>query len=174
MTKEATVFSYDARAHSSASSATLWQLLVDAHTWPTWTTIEELVVEQSDGLSVSDGRSAVGTIQAFRTGDVVTSERIHELVPGSRFCYEDVTNDFLSDYRAVVELNPDEGGTSIRWHGTYRARPDLETVLPDYLQGVMQRYVDGLAARAEDIESARARPAGAQGADRAAAWTGRI
>ena len=143
--------SYDAEAVSSASPATIWRLLVDARTWPTWTPVDELVVERSSGLEADGGRSGVGTVQAFRTGDVVTCERITELVP-ERLRYEDAVNFALHDYRAVVELTPREDGTVIRWRGTYGTSPELETVLPDYLQGVMQQHVDGLAARAEEIE----------------------
>lgn len=144
--------SYDAGTVSSASPATIWRLLVDARTWPTWTPVDELVVERSSGLGADGGRSGVGTVQAFRTGDVVTSECITELVPERRFCYEDAVNFAMHDYRAVVELTPGAGGTVIRWRGTYGVSPGLEAVLPDYLQGVMQQHVDGLAARAEGIE----------------------
>ena len=144
--------SYDAEAVSSGSPATIWGLLVDARTWPTWTPVDELVVEQSSGLGAGSGRSAVGTVQAFRTGDVVTAERISELVPERRFCYEDAVNFAMHDYRAVVELTPGAGGTVIRGRGTYGTTPGLETALPDYLQGVMQQHVDGIAARAEEIE----------------------
>lgn len=94
----------------------------------------------------------MGTVQAFRTGDVVTCERISELVPERRFCYEDAVNFAMHDYRAVVELTPRAGGTVIRWRGTYGTSPGLETVLPPYLHGVMQQHVAGLAARAEEIE----------------------
>ena len=145
--------SYDATTVSSASPSTLWRLLVDARTWPTWTPVDELVVERSSGLEGAGGRSAVGTVQAFRTGDVVTSERITELVAERRFVYVDVVNFAIHDYQAIVELSPEERGTVIRWHGTYGTTPDLETVLPDFLQGVMQQHVDGLAARAEEIEA---------------------
>ena len=147
--------SYSAETISSASPAAIWQLLIDAHTWPQWTPVDELVVERSSGLDADGGRSGLGTVQSFRTGDVVTSERITELVAERRFCYEDVVNDAMHDYRAIVELSPDEDGTVIRWRGTYGTRPDLETILPDYLQNVMQQHVDGLAARAEQIEGRR-------------------
>lgn len=144
--------SYDTESVSSASAATIWRLLVDARTWPTWTPVDELVVERSSGLEADGGRSGVGTVQAFRTGDVVTCERISELVPERRFCYEDAVNFAMHDYRAVVELTPRAGGTVIRWRGTYGTSPGLETVLPPYLHGVMQQHVAGLAARAEEIE----------------------
>jgi hypothetical protein len=139
---------YDVTAESTAPLSAVWALLLDPRSWPTWTPIDALEGDQSQGLS-ADGRDRVGAIRAFRTGDVVTKERIMALEPERRFAYEGVESPYMSDYHAVVELQPLPGdGTRIRWHGTYTVPSEMREQFQGYLGGFMQDMANGLAAQA--------------------------
>ncbi|HEY2700769.1 MAG TPA: hypothetical protein VGJ45_35290 [Pseudonocardiaceae bacterium] len=70
----------------------MWGLLIDGRSWPRWSSgLDELVAERSSGLD-PHGQDGVGAIRAFRTGRVVTGERLTELVDGRRLAYEDAFN----------------------------------------------------------------------------------
>jgi uncharacterized protein YndB with AHSA1/START domain len=105
---------YRVSATTSAPVATVWGLLIDGRSWPQWSSgLDELVEARSTGLDPG-GRDTVGTVRAFRTGRVVTGERLTELVGGRRIAYEDAFNFSIKDYRAVVDLEPTAaGGTTI-------------------------------------------------------------
>ncbi|MEU2688574.1 SRPBCC family protein [Streptomyces hygroscopicus] len=149
--------SYDVTADSAAPPDAVWTLLLNPRSWPEWSRIDALETGQSHGLS-PDGRDGVGAIRAFRTGKSVTRERITALEPGRRFAYEGVENSNMADYRATVELHElPGGGTRIRWHGTYLARPGTRWVFQRYLRRFMQTMVTGLAEHAAgpDVPPAR-------------------
>ncbi|WP_062993522.1 SRPBCC family protein [Nocardia anaemiae] len=140
--------SYDVTAESPATPAAVWSLLLDPHSWPVWTPIDALETEQSVGLS-ADGRDGVGAIRAFRTGKVVTKERITALEPERLFAYEGTENPYLRDYQAAIELTElPGGGTRIRWHGTFTARVGTRSFQQWYLRRFMQTMATGLAEHA--------------------------
>lgn len=146
---------YDVTAESRATASTVWSLLVDAHSWPRWGTVDALVADASERLS-PDGRDGVGAVRAFRTGDVVTSERITELRPDELFAYEGASNPFMENYSARVTLKErSEGGVEIRWSGEYDVSSDVHALLAPELTRTMQRMVTGLAEAAERSSSAR-------------------
>lgn len=139
---------YDVTAESAAPPAAVWALLLDAHSWPVWSRVDALERTRSTGLS-ADGRDGVGAVRAFRTGKVVTEERITALEPERRFAYEGAENPRLTDYRAAIELTElPGGGTRIRWHGTYSARFGMRWFLKRYLQDFMRDMATGLAEHA--------------------------
>jgi hypothetical protein len=73
--------------------------------------------------SATHGHERVGAVRAFRTGRVVTGERLTELVENRRLSYEDAFNHAMQDYWTVVELEPTPaGGTVISWRGTWFRR----------------------------------------------------
>lgn len=142
------VLKYDVTATSTASPAVVWRLLVDARTWPAWATVDSLVTERSSGLD-PHGRDPVGAVRAFRTGPIVTGERLTGLDEQTQLTYEDAFNWAIHDYRAVVDLTPTaDGGTVIHWHGTYSARWGRGWLMNRVMPSVMQRMADGLAAHA--------------------------
>ncbi|MGY2060749.1 SRPBCC family protein, partial [Nocardia gipuzkoensis] len=122
---------YRVHATTPASVGTVWRLLIDGRSWPRWSSgLDELVEEQSSGLD-PHGHDGVGAVRAFRSGRVVTGERLTELVVGSRMVYEDAFNFALKDYRAVIELKPTiADGTAIEWHGRWRMRPGVGWIMP--------------------------------------------
>lgn len=140
--------SYDVTADSAAPPSAVWALLLDPRSWPVWSRVDALEATRSTGLS-ADGRDGVGAVRAFRTGKVVTKERITALEPDRRFAYEGAENPQLTGYRAAVELTElPSGGTRIRWHGTYSARFGTRWFLKRYLRRFMRGMATGLADHA--------------------------
>ncbi|GAA2628397.1 SRPBCC family protein [Streptomyces axinellae] len=145
---------YDVTATSTAPPAVVWSLLLDARTWPEWSTVDSLDTERSSGLD-PEGRDPVGAVRAFRTGRTVTGERLTGLVEEKQLTYEDAFNPYLHDYRAVIDLAPtNAGGTDIHWHGTFATRWGMGPLMERTLRDVMQRMADGLAAHAAERSAA--------------------
>ncbi|MGV9613584.1 SRPBCC family protein [Nocardia xishanensis] len=136
---------YRVRSTTSAPAGTVWGLLIDGR----WSSgLDELVEERSSGLDPR-GNDGIGAVRAFRTGRVVTGERLTELVQDRFLAYEDAFNFAMKDYRAVVELEPAPiGGTIITWRGTWCMRPEIGWIMPFILPRVMQRMADDLAGYA--------------------------
>ncbi|WIV56035.1 SRPBCC family protein [Amycolatopsis nalaikhensis] len=142
--------SYDVTAESAAPPAAVWALLLDPHSWPSWSRIDALEAARSAGLS-PDGRDRVGAVRAFRTGNVISRERITALKPERRFAYEGVENPRMAGYEAAVELTAlPGGGTRIRWHGTYSTRNGR------LFQWYLRRFMRGMAAGLAEHAAARA------------------
>ncbi|MFE4174080.1 SRPBCC family protein [Streptomyces sp. NPDC056909] len=140
---------YDVTAISKVPSSKVWELLLDARSWPRWGTVDELVLERSENIS-PDRRDTVGAVRAFRTGRVVTSERITELRPQQLFAYEDAGNPFMRNYSARILLDDRSGGgTEIRWCGEYEVAFGTHFILRPQLTRTMRRMVTGLAEAAE-------------------------
>lgn len=148
--------SYEVIAHTEAPPTTVWALLLDPHSWPEWSPIDTLESALSQGLS-PDGRDDVGAIRAFRSGKVVTKERITALDPERQFSYEGVENPQMTDYQAAIELQEiPGGGTRIRWHGTYQARRGMRWFFQWYLRRFMRSMANGLAEFASKPDALRA------------------
>ena len=149
--------SYEVITESAAPPRTVWALLLDPHSWPEWSPIDTLESALAQDLS-PDGSDRVGTIRAFRTGKVVTKERITALDPERRFAYEGLENPQMTDYQAAVELQElPGGGTRIRWHGTYLARRGMRWFFQWYLRRFMRAMATGLAEYAANPDIGRAR-----------------
>ena len=143
---------YDVTVTTTAPPEKVWTLLADARTWPTWSKVDALDTERSEGL---DGDDPVGSVRAFRTGRAVTGERITEKVENRLLAYEDAFNASMRDYRARVELTPTpDGGTSIHWHGEYETNRLMGLFMPRYLQKFMRGMAEGLARHAEALPAA--------------------
>lgn len=76
---------------------------MDARSWPVWSAVGSLDTERSSGLDPG-GRDAIGAVRAFRTGSVVTGERLTGLSEERQLTYEDAFNPFMRNYHAAVEL----------------------------------------------------------------------
>jgi uncharacterized protein YndB with AHSA1/START domain len=132
----------DVRATSAAPPERLYTLLADATTWPEWAPFDEAEVESGQG---------VGEIRRFRKGRVRSKERVATLEPPRRFAYEFLSGLPIRDYRAEVTLDPTpDGGTSVRWHSTFRAKvPGTGWALRRGLGRFIADTVEGLARAAE-------------------------
>lgn len=146
---------YDVRSHTPAPVDMVWKLLQDGRAWPQWSSsLEELVLERSSGLD-PEGRDGPGAVWAFRTGRIVTGERLVAVEPPNHLVYEDAFNLALRDYEAHIRLSTTEGGgTSIHWAGRYRMKPPAGWFLPLMMPRTMQRLADDVAARATQLFNA--------------------
>src|SRR5262245_40379574 len=91
-------------AVSTADPQTVYDLLVDGATWPTWSPLESFTLERPSpepppGASHGEG---LGAIRVFRTGRTASREEIMELVPARRLSYSLLSGLPLTGYRANV------------------------------------------------------------------------
>ncbi|MDR3079800.1 MAG: SRPBCC family protein [Streptomyces sp.] len=138
-----------ASSHSSASAALVYAVLLDAESWPSWTSYYDvewvLPAEVERPARVDDRR----TIRS-RSGRVCCRERVVEMVPDQRFGYEQAAG-LLTSHRGSVDLAPaPQGGIDITWSATYRhTLPLFDTLRRRRLQVL----VDDLASYANAIVS---------------------
>lgn len=126
---------YHVTATSSAPVDAVWRLLIDGRSWPRWSSgLDELVQERSSGLD-PHGQDGVGAIRAFRTGRVVTGERLTDLVDGRR----------------RVDAGPGRRHDD-QLARTWRMRPGIGWTMPFVLPRVMRRMAGDLAAYAADAD----------------------
>jgi hypothetical protein len=141
----------DERAWSAASPKTVYALLADGATWPTWSGIDSFEL-RSPG---DHGGESLNAVRVFRTGRTTSVERLVELVPGRRLSYALLSGLPLRDYRADVDLLPGDGGTLIHWHSTFVAkRAGTGWLYRRVLSRFIRQAVEGLAAHASSVRSA--------------------
>lgn len=79
-------------------------------------------------------------------------ERIVELVPDRRLGYELLAGLPLRDYRADVDLTPEQGGTAIRWSSAFVSKvPGAGGIYRWALTRFMATAADNLATRAAKL-----------------------
>ena len=137
-------YAYAVTSHSQADPDGVFELLIDASTWPTWSPVDSAEVE---GAKDPVGQQQAGDIRVFRTGRSVSRERITGLIPGRRFSYEIVGGQFFRSYQGVVELaEAPQGGTDITWSATFEPRlPRSGPLWSWYLTRFQRRMANGLA-----------------------------
>jgi hypothetical protein len=108
----------DVKAISGAPPGTVYALLRDGATWPTWSPIGSFSLDREG----EHEREGLGAIRIFRTGRTRSCERIVELIPDRRLSYTLVSGLPIRDYRADIDLNPDGDGTTIHWHSTFKGK----------------------------------------------------
>lgn len=142
-----------ARALSSAKPSTVYALLREGATWPTWSPIGSFELrEEGDG-----GGEGLGAIRVFHTGRHHSVERIVALEPDRRFGYALVSGLPIRNYRADVDLTERDGGTEIHWHSSFDAKlPGTGPYIRRTLGRFIQECVDGLAAYAARTNAAPA------------------
>ncbi|WP_432493230.1 SRPBCC family protein [Kineococcus auxinigenes] len=139
---------HDVRARSTASSDQVWELLIDAASWPSWSRIDEPVVHEST-ITSPDGRDGIGAVRASRSGKVVTRGRIVFLQPRSRFACEGENGLYLRNYQAVIDLSGTSGvDTLIHWRGSCETQWGTRWFWQRFMQRFMQSMADGLASHA--------------------------
>ena len=133
------------RAVTSADPATVYALLRDGASWPTWAPIDSFELERP-GQGEPEG---IGAVRVLRGGRVTGRDTIVELVPDRRLSYTHVSNLPIRNYRADVDLEPVDGGTAIRWVSTFDPRgPGDGWLMKRALDGCVARLAHGLAERA--------------------------
>ena len=131
-------------AISTALPEQVWPWLSDTATWPDWTPIELVTIEEAgdaDGLL---------EIRTFTTGRVTVREQVVEKVAAVSYAYILLGGLAVKDYRAQIRLHPQASGTRIEWHTTFRPTvPGMGFVYRRALGKATTEFVEGLAERAE-------------------------
>ena len=141
----------DEQAWSPASPDTVYALLADGSTWPTWSGIDSFEL-RSPGDA---GGESLNAVRVFRTGRTTSVERLVELVPGRRLSYALLNGLPLRDYRADIDLTGVDAGTMIRWHSTFvAARPGTGWMYRLVLSRFIGKAVRGLAEHAAFVREA--------------------
>lgn len=139
---------YTVRAHSTASPERVWQLLVDAPGWPTWSRIPRATYER-EGDPAPHG---VGAIRRMGAGRMVSREEVVAFEPPHHFAYVLHSGLPLRGYRADVHLVPEGTGTEIEWTGGFDSASRL---LGWWWRTVLRSVIIGPLARALAREAAR-------------------
>lgn len=106
----------DVGAKTPAGPATIWALLSDSSTWPSWAPIESFEIERR---AKADG---TGEVRTFTTGRVTVREQIVVCERERRLSYILLGGLAVRDYRADVDLSTGGGSTQIRWHTKFSAK----------------------------------------------------
>jgi hypothetical protein len=134
----------DVRVPTTADPHTIYALLRDGASWPTWSSLGSFeLVREGDGE-----REGLGAVRLFRTGKHESYEELVELVPDRRLSYRLVPPHNLpfATYRADVDLD----GSSIRWHSMFTMKRPGTALLTKLVFGrFIRATARGLAARAE-------------------------
>jgi uncharacterized protein YndB with AHSA1/START domain len=131
---------------TAADPAAVYALLLDGSSWPSWSPIDSVELE-GDG---ADGH--VGTVRVLRSGKVTGRDTIAELVPERRFAYTHESSLPVKDYRGEIDLQPADGGTSIRWVSTFRPKfpgtgPLVKRGLGKFIASMTEGLAQGAAKR---------------------------
>jgi Polyketide cyclase / dehydrase and lipid transport len=139
-------------ATTTAEPAVVYALLRDGATWPEWSPIDSFELERP-GAGEPEG---VGAVRVLRSGRVTGRDTIAELVADRRFAYTHVSSLPVKDYRGAVDLEPVDGGTSIRWVSEFDPKiPGTGALMRRALDGFIASVVTGLAERATADADAR-------------------
>jgi len=134
-------------ATTSADADTVFGLLCDALSWPTWSPLGTAEIERSSAA----GPGTVGEQRLFVTRGLKSHEEVVVADRPDRFAYVLRKGLPLNGYRADVTMTPAAGGsgTDIRWRSTFTAKvPCTGWLFRWQLGGFIGDVVDGLAARA--------------------------
>ncbi|MBX6354278.1 MAG: SRPBCC family protein [Micromonosporaceae bacterium] len=124
----------DVKVTTPADPDTVYKLLADPTTWPTWSPIGSYAEEPGSGDRL------------FRTGRITSRERVVEADPGRRLSYELVSGLAIRQYRADIDLAPVDGGTSIHWHSSFLPKvPGTGWLYRRTLQRFVEQCAKGLA-----------------------------
>jgi hypothetical protein len=139
-------------AVTTADPATVFGLLRDGASWPTWSPIESFELER-EGADEPEG---VGAVRVFRGGRVTGRDTIVELVADRRLSYTHVSNLPIRNYRGDVDLEPVAEGTAIRWISEFDPKyPGTGALLRRGLGGFIAKCTEGLAERAAAVAAQR-------------------
>lgn len=136
----------DVRVRCSGPPSAVYRLLLDGPSWPTWSDFERVDVERP-----GDGGGSVGEIRINITRVTRVRERCVEVIPDRRYSYALLSGMPLRDYRADVDIEPSEHGSSIRWSASYSYAgwPGTGWLFHRILSGFIARTARQLARAAE-------------------------
>jgi len=140
-------------ATTTADAATVYALLRDGASYPTWSPIESFELER-EGQGEREG---IGAVRVFRSGKVTGRDTIAELVENRRLAYTHESSLPVKHYRASVDLTPIDGGTEIRWVSEFDPKiPGTGALMRRGLDKFIAGMTEGLAAHATQLATDQA------------------
>lgn len=100
-----------ATAHSTADAGSVFAVLKDAPNWPCWSMFDAVELNQPGNHEPY----GVGSVRTFITKISRAQEKVTELIPDRRLAYVLLAGLPLRDYRAVVEVEPEQDGSRVTW-----------------------------------------------------------
>lgn len=133
---------FEIRKTIAADPATIWELLDDGSTWPTWTPLD------SYELITPPDAEGLGEVRRVRNGRYTLHEQIVERRPAARLSYTVLSGLAVRDYRADVDLLPlADSSTEVHWHTTFRPKVfGTGWLYVRALLATTHSFVDGLDA----------------------------
>lgn len=131
---------FEVRKIVAADAATIYELLDDSASWPSWTPLdayEPVTPPGPDGL---------GEVRLFRNGRYTMHEKIVERRPAQRLSYTLLSGLAVRDYRADIDLRQlSDTSTEVHWHTTFRPKVvGTGWLYVRALTAATENFVDGL------------------------------
>ncbi|HEX3461589.1 MAG TPA: SRPBCC family protein [Acidimicrobiales bacterium] len=111
-------WSFTQVSHARAPIDKVWPLVGEAHRWKDWSFLTRSHLER-DGEPAPDG---VGAVRRFTSLGVGSREEVLEWLPPHHLSYTLISGFPVRDYRADVDLAPNEGGTNLTWSVKFNPR----------------------------------------------------
>ena len=142
---------------SSAPIASVFSLVKDMTTWPSWSDVESLDIE-TEG---SGDRHGIGAVRRIVASGYEIREKITEVVENERISYTLLSGLPVSNYHGLTEFEREpDGRTLIRWTSTFDtgSREQAQRVSP-VIRNIVRTMVRQAALSAEipDLRARRAR-----------------
>jgi uncharacterized protein YndB with AHSA1/START domain len=138
----------EAKAHSNAPRAAVWDLVADAEGWPRWGAWRSARIERQ-GTPPPGGLGAIKVITSEARGatgrPVVSREEITAFEPPARLGYKLLSGLPLRDYDATIALaDAPGGGTDITWRSQFDAKIPLTGA---FFRRALQKFIQDTAER---------------------------
>jgi uncharacterized protein YndB with AHSA1/START domain len=137
----------DVYRHVQAPIETVWEIVSNHRAYPLWTTLRTARLEREG----SDHPDGVGAIRFLGAGPVGAREEVLEFEPPHHLAYTILSGPPARDYRADVRLEEtSDGGTDLRWTGSFASAPfGAARLTRALLAGALRTLGDGVVAEAE-------------------------
>ena len=135
-------WSFTVHTRSRAAPDVVFGIVADGARWREWA--GPMVPGSMWEREGDPAPGGVGAIRKLGRRPVFAREEIVEYDPPRRLSYVVLSGLPTRDYRADVDLSPDDGGTSIEWRGEFA--PSVPGT-GSLLRVVLRRIIAGLARR---------------------------
>lgn len=131
-----------------ASPQTVWAILADSVTWPTWAKCNDVTIERPG----DDDAMGVGMIRRIKTGPVKVREEITAFDEPRRIEYKMLSGLPLKNYVAEMILEPSGDATELTWRSRFDATiPGSGAVVRRFMQFIFDSWGAGLVTHAEKV-----------------------
>jgi len=144
--------SYEVNAESSAPPDVVFAILADCSRWREWA---GPMIRRSplvrEGTPAPDG---VGAIKKLGSWPVFSREETVEYDPPRRYAYTILSGQPVRNYKAIVELTPQRGGTAIHWTASFDPKvPGSGPIVRRFFKTTITGVAKRLAKHAEVVHA---------------------